>query len=436
MIGWTGIARIGLVQACIGALVMLTTSLLNRVMVVEYALAAAVPGALVGWHYAVQLSRPLWGHGSDHGGRRMSFVVAGMGALALGGVLAVDGTALLAHEPIRAALTLAFAYSLIGGGVGAAGTAVLAMLAAGVAPERRAAAAAITWIMMVAGIAVSAGVTGSLIEPFSMERLALVAGGLAMLCFLVAIAAVAGLEGKLTMRPRQDVPLRFAAALAEVKADPAASRFTIFVFLSMLAYAMQDLILEPFAGIAFGMTPGESTQLAGIQHGGVLIGMIVAGVGGSAFRGRRAPDLTRWIVAGCAGSAAALLMLAGAASMPGWPLAGTVFILGAMNGLFAVAAIGMMMRLAGQGRPFSEGVRMGVWGAAQAIGFGLGGVSGALLADAGRAVLGGDAVGFQIVFVIEAGLFAAAALLAARLGSTRGGLTERGELAWRPTTQS
>ena len=69
-LGWFGIVRLGAVQAAIGAMVMLVTSLLNRVMVVEYALAAAIPGALVGWHYAVQLSRPLWGFRADASPRR------------------------------------------------------------------------------------------------------------------------------------------------------------------------------------------------------------------------------------------------------------------------------------------------------------------------------------------------------------------------------
>ena len=60
-LGWFGIVRLGAVQAAIGAMVMLATSLLNRVMVVEYGIAAAIPAGLVAWHYAVQLSRPLWG---------------------------------------------------------------------------------------------------------------------------------------------------------------------------------------------------------------------------------------------------------------------------------------------------------------------------------------------------------------------------------------
>ena len=46
-LGWGGIARLGLVQASIGAIVMVATSLLNRVMVVEYGLAAAIPAGLV-----------------------------------------------------------------------------------------------------------------------------------------------------------------------------------------------------------------------------------------------------------------------------------------------------------------------------------------------------------------------------------------------------
>ena len=48
--GWGAIARLGLVQMALGAVVVLTTSTLNRVMVVELALPALLPGLLVGVH--------------------------------------------------------------------------------------------------------------------------------------------------------------------------------------------------------------------------------------------------------------------------------------------------------------------------------------------------------------------------------------------------
>ena len=81
-LGWLGIARLGLVQAMLGAVVVLTTSTLNRVMVVELALPALLPGLLVALHYAVQLSRPRMGYGSDVGGRRTPWIMGGMAVLA------------------------------------------------------------------------------------------------------------------------------------------------------------------------------------------------------------------------------------------------------------------------------------------------------------------------------------------------------------------
>ena len=67
--GWLQIVRLGLIQACLGAVVVMTTSTLNRVMVVELALPALLPGFLVGLHYAVQIVRPRLGYGADRGKR-------------------------------------------------------------------------------------------------------------------------------------------------------------------------------------------------------------------------------------------------------------------------------------------------------------------------------------------------------------------------------
>ncbi|MAO05336.1 MAG: MFS transporter, partial [Citromicrobium sp.] len=359
---------------------------------------------------------PLWGHGSDRGRRRTPWIVGGMAMLAGGALLAVRATVMLPDSALLGGALAIFAFTMIGAGVGAAGTSMLALLASGVVPERRAAAAAVTWTMMIAGIVVAAGVAGALLDPFSEARLIGVASGVALTAFALACAAIWRLEPRAMQdfsdRPRGEVP-GFAEALREIMQETAARRFTVLIFVSMLAYSMQDLILEPFAGLVFGMSPGESTSLSGTQHSGVLLGMIIAGVGGSAFAGRLPVDLRVWIVAGCAGSGCALAGLAMAAlAGPGWPLAANVFVLGLCNGVFAVSAIGAMMGLAGAGENTREGVRMGVWGAAQAVAFGLGGLTGALGVDAARHLIGRDGAAFQLVFAIEACLFILAAVLA------------------------
>ena len=299
-LGWLAIIRIGLVQASIGAIVMLITTVLNRLMVVEYALAGAIPAVLVGWHYAVQLCRPLWGHGSDKGGSRALWIVGGIVILGLGSIMAVQATVMVPSSFASAMALAILGYTLIGIGVGASGTSALALLASGVAPQRRAAAAAVTWIMMVAGIVVSAITVGQLLQPYSPERLLAVACGLLITCIAITTLAVFRIEPRggvtFTETAKNEPPPPFKEALREILNEKAARRFTLFIFVSMMAFNMQDLILEPFAGLIFGMTPGESTQLGGMQSGGVLAGMIVAGLGGSAFAGRMPFELRHWIV--------------------------------------------------------------------------------------------------------------------------------------------
>jgi BCD family chlorophyll transporter-like MFS transporter len=418
-LGWFGIVRLGLVQTALGAIVVLTTSTMNRVMVVEYALPAVLPGALVALHYAIQLSRPCMGHGSDVGGRRTPWIIGGMACLALGGIGAAAATAWMATDPLAGILLAALAFVLIGAGVGAAGTTLLALLAKRTAPERRAAAATIVWVMMIMGFVITAGTAGHFLDPFSPARLVAVTAVVAGLAFLLTLLAVIGIEGRSGAEPKTPgapPATPFREALAEVWADPAARRFTIFVFVSMLAYNGQDLILEPFAGSVFGMTPGQSTQLAGVQHAGVPAGVVLVALAASAIGGRWLGSLKLWTVGGCLASALALGVLAfGGLHAAGFPIEAAVFALGFANGAFAVAAIASMMSLAGQGKSRREGMRMGLWGAAQAIAFGLGGFLGTVAIDLARALIADTALAYALVFGAEALVFLVAARLALQI---------------------
>ncbi len=414
-LGWLGIMRLGLVQTALGAIVVLTTSTINRVMVIELAMPAMLPGLLVALHYAVQILRPRLGYGSDVGGRRTPWIVGGMAVLAIGGIAAAAATAWMASEPLGGILLAVVAFILVGIGVGAAGTSLLVLLAKRVEPGRRAAAATIVWMMMIAGFAVTATVAGHFLDPFSPERLVGVTAAVSAAAFVLTLLAVRNIEGAAAVAaPVAAAKPPFRQALAQVWAEPQARRFTIFVFVSMLAYSAQDLILEPFAGAVFGYTPGESTKLSGLQHAGVLAGMVLVAVAGSGLAGTRIGSLRSWAIGGCLVSALALAGLASAGwAGPAWPLRASVFVLGAANGAFAVAAIGSMMMLAGAGRESREGVRMGLWGAAQALAFGLGGFLGTAASDLARYLVAAPGSAYASVFAAEALLFLVSARLAA-----------------------
>jgi BCD family chlorophyll transporter-like MFS transporter len=408
---WVQIIRLGLVQMALGAIVVLMTSTLNRLMVVELALPAVIPGMLVALHYGVQMSRPKWGHASDAGGQRTRWIIGGMVALGAGAMAATVGLVVLETSFTWGMVLSIAAYGLIGVGVGASGTSLLALLATTTAPHRRAAAATITWLMMIFGIAMTAGIVGTLIDPYTPLRLIEIVAAVVLIAIGVTTLAVWGIERGLKVTREPD-PTPFREGLAEVWAEPKARNFTMFVFLAMTAYFMQELILEPYAGLVFGLTLGQTTSLSGAQNGGVFIGMLTVGIMAT---GLKIGALRNWVMAGCLGSAGALAIITLLGPLgPGAPILPAVMTLGFFNGMFAVAAIGSMMALAGEGRERREGTRMGLWGAAQAIAAGFGGLVGAAMADILRLTLT-NTQAFGAVFLFEASLFIAAAVVAAKI---------------------
>lgn len=424
---WRGIARLGLAQIAIGAVAAIMTSTLNRVMVVELALPATIPSILVALHFAIQMSRAKFGFDSDRSGRRAPWILGGAVVLAIGGTLAAMAVAVAAQR-LTLGLTLAFvAYAIIGVGMSAAGTALLAHVAEQVEPRKLGAAAALLWIMMIFGIAVTAGVSGQLLDPFSFERLVAVTAGVCLIAaVLAAIAAWGswGLERPALREPAVPQEAGFRVALKDALLDRTTRRFALFVFAAMLAYSAQDLILEPFAGRVFGMTPGDSTKLGGIQHGGVMLGMLAA-----ALLSARFGSLRVWAAAGCVASAMALLVLANAPWWGGVPLLqGTVFALGVANGVFAVGAIGSMMAMTAADTTRGTGIRLGVYGAAQAIAYGVGSLGGGVASDLTIAAMGDAARGYVAVFGAEAVLFIVAAFMAlASTPAVRAGVMHRAD---------
>jgi len=421
-LGWGGVARLGIAQACIGAVVVLMTATLNRIMVVELGLPASVPGALVALHFVVQLAlRPTMGHGSDASGKRAVWIAGGVAVLAAGGVAASAATALMATQRAAGITAAAISFIVVGAGVSAAGTPLLALLGERVEPEKRARAAATVWLMMIAGFIVTTVVVGGLLDPFSYERLVQVTAGVGVMAVLATALAVRGLDTPAAERRAAAAAAarrgeRFASALREVWTDAEARRFALFVFTAMLAYSAQDLILEPFAGAIFGLTPGESTRISGLHQSGSLLGMLLTAVLAS-----RVGSLRRWATGGCLASAAALVTLAATPAVGSVPVLMTALLaLGVANGAFAIGAIGSMMGLAGARTDGRAGLRMGVFGAAQAVAYGLGGFAGAAGSDVARVAFGSPGAGYSAVFVVEAGLFVVAAALAARSAPAEG----------------
>jgi BCD family chlorophyll transporter-like MFS transporter len=433
---WWQIARLGCVQAAIGAVVVLLTTTINRVIVVELGMPASVPGLLVALHFGVQLMlRPRLGHDSDRSGSRTPWIVGGMIVCAISGVGVVASLPLMRTNPVLGVALASLASVILGAGVSASGTPLLALMSERSHPSQRAGAAAITWILMIVGIIITAATSGALLDPFSYSRLLAIAAGIGGAGVVISVLATWGVERRVAGASRASAMHvsasldggGFGRAFRAVWREPAARAFASFVFLAMLAYSAQDLILEPFAGIAFGMTPGESTTLSGTHHGGVLVGMVVA-----ALAATRTGQLRHWAAAGCLASAITYVALSLTPAIGDVRVFRAVVpLLGIANGVFAIGAIGSMMALTGDRTDGRAGLRLGVFGAAQALAYATGTMAGAAGVDIARTALQSPVRGYLAVFAVEAVLFAIAAVFALRSASSeRAGVVmqQRGEM--------
>lgn len=419
MLGWAGIARLGLVQMSLGSIVVLTTATMNRVMVVELAMPAILPGLLVSIYYGTQFLRPRFGHGADQGGRRTPWIIGGVALLASGAIGAALSVGLMERVAWMGIAAAVPSFLLIGLGIGAAGTNLLALLSTRVSAERQAPAGSLVWIMMIFGLAATGITAGQMLDPYTHTRLVMVTVSVCSVAMGLTLLGVWRQERgeKRTIEAKEG---HFRDVIRELWVDPRVRIFTVFVFASMLAYNLQDLILEPFAGHVFGLTVGESTKLGGMHHGGALMGMIAVLLGGTLLARWITVPIRVWVVGGCLLSGLSLVGLAyGGLHAATWPIAANIFTLGLANGAFAVAAIGAMMGLAREGGDGREGLRMGLFGAAQAIAFGLGSFAGTAMVDLMRFVTPQDAVAYGAVFAFEGFVFLVAAALALRLVSPK-----------------
>ena len=262
---WFSILRLGLIQLCIGSSVVIPLSTLNRLMKVELALPATIAGFLIALHYAVQLTRVNWGYLSDKTQNRSQWIIFGMLILGIGGVLASASIPLIESNFAYGIMLALFSYTLIGFGVGAAGTPLLALLASYSSKSQKGFAASITFLLMILGLAITGITAGIILDPYSHQKLIKITTSLAIITNILSYLSLKNLEKTLRNNAEVRTPNAinynepFFEGVKKVWMEREARLFIIFIFISMGAFSMQDPILEPFAGEVFGFAVGEST---------------------------------------------------------------------------------------------------------------------------------------------------------------------------------
>jgi BCD family chlorophyll transporter-like MFS transporter len=408
--------RLSLFQFSVGMAAVLLIGTLNRVMIVELRVPA--------WQVALMISIPLLfaparaligfksdNHRSPLGWRRVPYIW--FGTMAQFGGLAIMPFALLIMSgdtqgsPMVGVIAAGLAFLLVGAGMHTVQTAGLALATDIATPETRPRVVAMLYITLLLGMLVSGVVLGLLLADFSALRLVKVIQGTAALTFVINMIALWKQEGRsVAVADMGSAKPVFSDSFARYIGEGRTRRLLIATGLGAAAFAMQDMLLEPYGGEILRMSVGATTSLTALWAAGTLLGLGIA-----ARAAVSGADMHRMAGYGAVIGIGALTFVILAATFGSTLLLGIgVMSSGMGGGLFLVGTLLSAMALSADGQ---SGLALGSWGAVQAFSAGAGIAIGGILRDgvghmamAGRLgeALNAPATGYIVVYQIAIAL--------------------------------
>jgi len=412
--------RLGLFQAGLGMLAVLTLGIFNRLLIEEFSVPAALTALAIGAQQLVAFTRVWFGRQSDRrpeGSLKRTPWILG-GAAMFCGLFWVAGRLVLwiaeasaagdASQVLQRGLLLTLVFLMYGTAVSASSTPFAALLIDVTSERQRPQLVSIVWTMLTLGIVAGAILSSRFLgSACASEQLDLVIQGVERLIvvapimiFSMVLISIVGVERRHSrhdggVAPSRELSLR--DTLQVLRADRQVAYFFGVLCLFTFSLFLQEAVMEPYGGSVFGMSVCETTRLNAIWGIGTLVGIASTGF---LITPRIGPQRTALLGAGL--SALFLLMIVGTGVLGSpalFKLALGLFGYGA--GVSTNACLTLMLGLTS---PILAGTFIGIWGVAQAYSRGFATVAGGSVLSGAGLVWGGETSfgAYASVFVLQA----------------------------------
>lgn len=409
---WLRVLRLGLIQFGIGLSLAPISGTLNRVLITDLRIPAVAVGFLIALHYFVSPVRAMIGYRSDKarskGVWRTPYVVLGV-MLTFGGLATAPfALILLSGEgvlPFWAAMLVCTGIFLgYGAGINIVETVYLALVSDITPPKQRGKVISVLWIMLMLGTVVSGVIVSYLLIDYSHKLLIQVMQASAIVFVVLTVVALWKQE-----RLKKDGSIETAIA------EPVRVRLTLWesvkllggqkvlqglfaiIFVATMAFAVHDVLLEPYGGEVLGMSVSATMSLTVLWGLTTIVG--VAGAGWLLWR-KAAPALLMGIGCGIGLLGFAIISYAADGQLV-TPFRFGVAFISIGRGVFIVGSVVLVMSLTDINH---SGLFFGIWGIVQAMAQGFGVIGGGLLRDIVGRQSGDVALGYTTVY-ITAGVF-------------------------------
>ena len=378
--------RLSLFQISVGMATVMLAGTLNRVMIVELLVPASLVAVMIAIPVLIAPLRTFYGHKSDTyksfiGWKRIPYMW--FGSLFQFGGLAIMPFAIIILSGDQTVgpswageVLVAIAFLFTGIGMHITQTVGLALAADRATKENRPRVVALLYFMFLFGMGISAVVIGILLADFSKLRLIQVVQGSAVLTLILNLVAVWRQEQIIINQQKNDKSEKFFLSWKKFISDRKTNSLIWVVFWGTLAFSMQDVLLEPYGGQILGLSVSETTNLTGVWALGALLGLALAANNSKKTVSSVSNAMTALLI-GIVGFSA--IIFSSPMQFPFLYFLGTLFI-GFGTGLFSVSLLIIAMALSSKTN-LGSGFILGSWGAAQAIGAGLGIAVGGILRD-------------------------------------------------------
>ncbi len=378
--------RLSLFQISVGMATVMLAGTLNRVMIVELLVPASLVAIMIAIPVLIAPLRTFYGHKSDTyksfiGWKRIPYMW--FGSLFQFGGLAIMPFAIIILSGDQTVgpswageVLVAIAFLFTGIGMHITQTVGLALAADRATKENRPRVVALLYFMFLFGMGISAVVIGILLADFSKLRLIQVVQGSAVLTLILNLVAVWRQEQIIINQQKNDKSEKFFLSWKKFISDRKTNSLIWVVFWGTLAFSMQDVLLEPYGGQILGLSVSETTNLTGVWALGALLGLALAANNSKKTVSSVSNAMTALLI-GIVGFSA--IIFSSPMQFPFLYFLGTLFI-GFGTGLFSVSLLIIAMALSSKTN-LGSGFILGSWGAAQALGAGLGIAVGGILRD-------------------------------------------------------
>ena len=373
-------------------------STLNRVMIKELAISATLVAILASLPYLFSPIQVAIGSFSDRhpilGLKRTPYILLGLLLCVFGVIISPQVAFLMAENFVAGLLVGLLAFGAWGMGYNLSAVSYLS-LATELSDEKgRGKTIAVMWLMMITGIILTAITLSRMVEPYTpeaMERAFLIVGLTALLLGLLGITKLEDRTDYVEVQSEERYS--WSTMLGAIMENRQVTLFFVYLVILLAAILGQDILLEPFAGEAFGMTVGQAARITSLWGVCVLAALLIAGV--------LETRLSKKVVAAWGGWSAligfVLIASSGVLASLGVFYTGVV-LLGIGTGLATVANLSLMLDMTVAGK---VGLFIGAWGMANAASRLIGSVLGGVVRDVMTQVLDDLVLGYVVVFVLE-----------------------------------